>query len=79
MSGSYNIEAAAKISGISINAIRYWMRKGLLKPVVKGEGGEIVYFDEDSIKRMKRIKILNAGGCSVDQIIAMLRQETMGY
>lgn len=73
MSGSYNIEAAAKISGMSINAIRYWMRKSLLKPVAKGEGEEIVYFDENEIKRMKKIKILHANGCHVHQIIMMLR------
>jgi len=79
MSGYYNIEAAVKISGISINAIRHWMRKGLLKPVVEGEDGEIIYFDENALKRMKRIKILHASGCSVHQIIMMLTQEKMGY
>ena len=72
MSGCYNIDAAAKISGMSINAIRHWMRKGLLKPVVKAEDGDIVYFDENSLERMKRIKILHVNGCNVHQIIMML-------
>jgi len=72
MSGYYNIEAAAKISYMSINAIRYWMRKGLLKPVVKGEDGEIVYFDENALERMKRIKSLHTNGCNIHQIIMML-------
>lgn len=72
MSGCYNIDAAAKISGMSINAIRYWMRKDLLKSVVKGGDGEIVYFDENEIKRMKRIKTLHVNGCNIHQIIMML-------
>ena len=75
MSGCYNIEAAAKISGMSIKAIKYWMRKSLLKPVAKGEGGEIVYFDENLLERMKKIRTLHTNGCSVHQIIMMLRKD----
>ncbi len=72
MSGYYSIKAAAKISGLSFNAIRYWIRKGLLKPIVKGVDGEIGYFDENALKRMKRIKTLHTNGCHVHQIIVML-------
>ncbi len=72
MSGYYSIEAAAMISGLSIKAIRYWMRKDLLRPIVKGVDEEIGYFDENALKRMKRIKTLHTNGCHVHQIIVML-------
>ena len=60
------------MSGLSINAVRYYIKIGLIKPI--GGGGGVQYFGEDAIKRLRTIKKLRRQDTSVQQVIAMMRK-----
>lgn len=73
MSEYYFLEDLAERSGLTINAVRYYVKIGLIKPI--GGGSGLQYFGEDAIKRLRTIKKLRRQDTSVQQIIAMMRKE----
>ena len=72
-SGFYLIEDLAEMSGWNTNAVRYYVKIGLIRPVA-GKG-DVQYFGEDAVKRTKTIRRLRRQDTSVQQVIAMMRKE----
>ncbi|PIU01039.1 MAG: heavy metal-responsive transcriptional regulator [Bdellovibrionales bacterium CG10_big_fil_rev_8_21_14_0_10_45_34] len=66
------IGALSKISGIGIQTIRYYERKGLLKPVTRKSSGYRV-FNWDSYKSLRFLKHAQELGFSLSEIKDLLR------
>ncbi len=73
MSQYYYLGELAKMSGLSINAVTYYIKIGLIKPI--GGGSGLQYFGKDGVKRLRTIKKLRSQDTSVQQVIAMMRKE----
>lgn len=69
------IGEAAKETGLSISNIRFYEKKGLLKPARDQESKYRNYTEED-ILRLKKIIIFRKMDLSVEQIAAMLKGKT---
>jgi len=72
-SGVYGITTAAELSGMSVQALRLYERKGLLEPV-RTSGGTRRYSDTD-IARLRRISVLIAAGINLTGIAKVLDLE----
>ena len=70
------IREVTEITGITVNALRYYDRKGLLHPTVRNPQGrkEWLYVDE-AVRRAKRILLLRRIGISVESIAEVIEKD----
>jgi DNA-binding transcriptional MerR regulator len=67
------IREVTEITGITVNALRYYDSKGLLHPTVRNSGGRKEWlYDEGAIRRTKRIVLLRRIGIPVESIAVVL-------
>ena len=67
------IREVTEITGITVNALRYYDNKGLLHPTVRSpEGRKEWLYDNESVRRTKRILLLRRIGIPVESIAAVL-------
>jgi len=60
-------------TGITVNALRYYDNKGLLHPTVRSQGGRKEWlYDDDAVRRARRILLLRRIGIPVESIAAVL-------
>jgi DNA-binding transcriptional MerR regulator len=71
MSKTLKIGAAAKRTGLSVDAIRFYERKGLLKAPLRSEGG-FRLFQENDIDNLRLIRSSQSLGFSLDEIRDLL-------
>jgi DNA-binding transcriptional MerR regulator len=71
--GVYGITTAAELSGMSVQALRLYERKGLLEPT-RTAGGTRRYSDAD-IARLRRIAVLIGDGINLTGIARVLDLE----
>lgn len=71
--GVYGISVAADLSGVPIQSIRLWERRGLLLPA-RTQGGTRRYSDDD-LTRIARITALVAAGINIAGIARILDLE----
>ena len=63
------IREVTEITGITVNALRYYDRKGLLHPTVRNsEGRKEWLYDDEAVRRAKRILLLRRIGIAVESI-----------
>ena len=63
------IREVTEITGITVNALRYYDRKGLLHPTVRNpEGRKEWLYDDEAVRRAKRILLLRRIGIPVESI-----------
>lgn len=63
------IREVTEITGITVNALRYYDRKGLLHPTVRNsEGRKEWLYDDETVRRAKRILLLRKIGIPVESI-----------
>ena len=63
------IREVTEITGITVNALRYYDRKGLLHPTVRNpEGRKEWLYDDVAVRRAKRIVLLRRIGIPVERI-----------
>ena len=63
------IREVTEITGITVNALRYYDRKGLLHPTVRNpEGRKEWLYDDAAVRRAKRIVLLRRIGIPVERI-----------
>ena len=63
------IKKVTEITGITVNALRYYDRKGLLHPTVRNsEGRKEWLYDDEAVRRAKRILLLRRIGIPVESI-----------
>ena len=71
--GVYGITVAAELTGMSVQALRLYERKGLLEPT-RTSGGTRRYSDAD-IARLRRIGVLIDDGINLTGIVRVLDLE----
>ena len=60
-------------TGITVNALRYYDNKGLLHPTVRNQKGRKEWlYDDEAVRRAKRILLLRRIGIPVESIAAVL-------
>ncbi len=69
------IREVTEITGITVNALRYYDRKGLLHPTVRNSGGRKEWlYDDEAVRRAKRILLLRRIGIPVESIVFVLEK-----
>ena len=69
------IREVTEITGITVNALRYYDSKGLLHPTVRNsEGRKEWLYDDDAVRRAKRILLLRSIGIPVESIALVLEK-----
>lgn len=67
------IRKVTELTGITVNALRYYDSKGLLHPTVRNsEGRKEWLYDDEAVRRAKRILLLRSIGVSVESIALVL-------
>ena len=63
------IREVTEITGITVNALRYYDQKGVLHPTVRNpEGRKEWLYDDEAVRRAKRILLLRRIGIPVENI-----------
>ncbi|MBQ3369769.1 MAG: MerR family transcriptional regulator [Mogibacterium sp.] len=69
------IREVTEITGITVNALRYYDRKGLLHPTVRNpEGRKEWLYDDEAVRRAKRILLLRRLGIPVESIAIVIEK-----
>ena len=69
------IREVTEITGITVNALRYYDRKGLLHPTVRNPGGRKEWlYDDEAVRKAKRILLLRRIGIPVESIVLVLEK-----
>ena len=69
------IREVTEITGITVNALRYYDRKGLLHPTVRNpEGRKEWLYDDEAVRRAKRILLLRRMGIPVENIASVIEK-----
>ena len=72
------IREVTEITGITVNALRYYDRKGLLHPTVRNPQGRKEWlYDDEAVRRAKRILLLKRIGIPVEGIAAVMEKEDL--
>ena len=67
------IRKVTELTGITVNALRYYDSKGLLHPTVRNsEGRKEWLYDDEAVRKAKRILLLRSIGVSVENISLVL-------
>ena len=69
------IREVTEITGITVNALRYYDSKGLLHPTVRNSGGRKEWlYDDEAVRRAKRILLLRKIGIPVESIAIVIEK-----
>lgn len=69
------IREVIEITGITVNALRYYDSKGLLHPTVRNPGGRKEWlYDDEAVRRAKKILLLRRIGIPVESIAFVLEK-----
>ena len=69
------IREVTEITGITVNALRYYDRKGLLHPTVRNsEGRKEWLYDDEAVRRAKRIVLLRRIRIPVESIVLVIEK-----
>jgi DNA-binding transcriptional MerR regulator len=71
MKRTYTIGQLARAAGVPTSTVRYYERIGLLQPAGRTAGNYRVY-GEDALERLHFIRVAQATGFALDDIIALL-------
>lgn len=70
------IREVTEITGITVNALRYYDRKGLLHPTVRNPQGRKEWlYDDEAVRRAKRILLLRRIGIPVESIAEVIEKD----
>ncbi len=70
------IREVIEITGITANALRYYDSKGVLHPTIRNsEGRKEWLYDDEAVRRAKKILILRSIGVPVENITLVLEKE----
>ena len=69
------IREVTEITGITVNALRYYDQKGVLHPTVRNpEGRKEWLYDDEAVRRAKRILLLRRIGIPVESIALVIEK-----
>lgn len=74
------ISQFARVTGLSVDTVRFYVRRGLLHPQAGAQGGRNPYqlFGEAEIRTAELIRLGQALGMSLNEIGALLKEEQAG-
>jgi len=73
MKNIYLIKDLARISGHSVYTIKYYLKEGLIEEIGRSPSTNFRYFDDSTVKKLKKIRGLRRKGKS----IAMIKNELL--
>jgi len=68
MDNIYLIKDLARFTGYSIHTLKYYLNIGLIREVSRSPETRFRYFDDTTIERLKRIRVLRKEGKSIKKI-----------
>ena len=74
MEERYTAGELAGLAGVSARTVRFYDKKGLLKPVAYTDGGYRLY-DNRSVLQLQKIRLLQYAGLSLEQIGHMMTSQ----
>jgi DNA-binding transcriptional MerR regulator len=69
----YRVEALAAAAGVSVDTIRFYQGRGILRPPRRA--GRVVLYDDEHLERLREVKNLQRRGFSLVVIARILRGE----
>lgn len=70
------MKEVTRLTSITENALRYYNAKGILSPTVREETGRKQWlYDEEAIRKLKKLFLLKSIGVSLDEIKIAIHQE----
>jgi len=75
MKNIYLVKDIARISGLTTHTVKYYLRIGLLKEFGRSPETNFRYFDDGSLKTIKRIKMLQGQDKSLREIKDLFRKK----
>lgn len=72
MSNVYLIKDLAQLSGFSVHTVKFYLKIGLIKEVSRSPETRFRYFDDSTVERLKKIRILRREKKSIREIEEVL-------
>ena len=64
----YLIKDLAQLTGYSIHTLKYYLKEGLFKEISRSPETRFRYFDDSTIEKLLKIRILRKEGRSIKEI-----------
>jgi MerR family transcriptional regulator, aldehyde-responsive regulator len=64
----YLVKDLARLSGLSIHTVKYYLRRGLIREVGRSPETNYRYFDETTLDHLSKICDMRRGGRSLQEI-----------
>jgi len=71
----YLIKDVSRISGLSVYTVKYYLKLGIVKESGRSPETNYRYFDEGTVKKLKKIRQLRKEKISLRKIKVMLNQK----
>ncbi len=75
MNKLYLIKDVSRISGLSVYTVKYYLKLGIVKESGRSPETNYRYFDEGTVKKLKKIRQLRKEKISLRKIKVMLNQK----
>jgi len=75
MKNIYLVKDLARISGLTTHTVKFYLRIGVLKEFGRSPETNFRYFDDGSLKTIKRIKMLQGQDKSLREIKDLFRKK----
>jgi DNA-binding transcriptional MerR regulator len=68
----YLVKDLARITGYSTNTIKFYLLENLIQEFARSPYTNFRIFDEESVRRLHRIRVLRKEGASIEEIRSLL-------
>ena len=74
MKNIYLLKDLSRTTGHSTHTVKYYLRIGLVSEIGRSPETNFRYFDDSTVKRLKRIRELRSKGYSLKEVSERLKQ-----
>ncbi len=68
MTNIYLIKDLARFTGYSIHTLKYYLKIGLFKEISRSPETHFRYFDDSTVEKLSRIRLMRKEGKSIKEI-----------
>ena len=72
----YLIKDIARLSGLSVHTVKYYLKLGLIKEVGRSPETNFRYFDNTTVERLKKIRRFRKDKISLNKIKDLVNSQT---
>ena len=72
----YLIKDIARLSGLSVHTVKYYLKLGLIKEVGRSPETNFRYFDNTTVELLKKIRRFRKDKISLNKIKALVNSQT---